>query len=224
MLELPEVEVLRRDLEKEVVGKRIKDVNVRVPGIVTGLHRTRPDFTKLLAGRKIGGIRRRGTVLLLDLDEGMTWLIDPGATGSVTREATGRAGPSVSWVVTFVGGGALHGSDGREGQTHMGVVPTADAHDAAAALIRRLFADRLARLATRGAALDYKTSLQELSAARFESLPQYLVTEEGPDHRKRFTAIVEVAGEVTGRGSGRNKKQAEEAAAREAYQRLVGTG
>ena len=94
-------------------------------------------------------------------------------------------------------------------------------YDAATSLVHRLFDARLRRLATRGAALDYKTSLQELTAARFNSLPTYVVDEEGPDHRKRFTAVVEVDGERYGAGTGRNKKQAEQAAAREAYLELT---
>ena len=89
-------------------------------------------------------------------------------------------------------------------------------------LVQSLFADRLARLVESGAALDYKTSLQELSAARHGSLPQYQVADEGPDHEKTFTAVVLVDGEEVGGGVGRSKKQAEQRAAREAYQRLTG--
>jgi ribonuclease III len=88
-------------------------------------------------------------------------------------------------------------------------------------LVERLFGDRLVELAGRGAALDYKTSLQELTAARFDVLPRYEVTDEGPDHAKTFTALVRVDDEVVGRGEGANKKQAEQRAAREAYRRLT---
>ena len=91
---------------------------------------------------------------------------------------------------------------------------------AADALIRRLFSALLADLATRRASLDYKTSLQELTAAELSSLPVYLVTEEGPDHEKRFTAVVLVDDEPLGRGEGRSKKEAEQAAAQEAYDAL----
>lgn len=88
-------------------------------------------------------------------------------------------------------------------------------------LIERLFGEVLADLAERGAALDYKTSLQELTAARFEVLPKYAVTDTGPDHHKAFTASVSVADETIGHGEGRNKKQAEQRAAREAYRLLM---
>jgi ribonuclease III len=93
-------------------------------------------------------------------------------------------------------------------------------------LVERLFGAHLRELADRGAALDYKTSLQELAAAGFDQLPRYEVTDVGPDHAKTFTAVVSIDGEVMGRGEGANKKQAEQAAAREAYRRLsvVGDG
>lgn len=89
--------------------------------------------------------------------------------------------------------------------------------DAAATLIRRLFRDLLTDIATRRASLDYKTSLQELTAGELATLPSYELSEEGPDHEKQFTAVVVVAGEALGRGHGRSKKEAEQAAAQEAY-------
>ncbi len=84
-------------------------------------------------------------------------------------------------------------------------------------LVQRLFAHVLADLAERGAALDYKTSLQELAAAEFGGVPRYEVEDRGPDHEKTFTARVLVADREVGRGEGRSKKQAEQRAAREAY-------
>lgn len=88
-------------------------------------------------------------------------------------------------------------------------------------LVQRLFAERLAELAGSGAALDYKTSLQELAAARFGVLPIYTVTDTGPDHAKTFRAEVRIEGRNLGVGSGRSKKQAEQRAAREAYRELT---
>src|SRR2546427_10568924 len=68
---------------------------------------------------------------------------------------------------------------------------------------------------------DFKTRLQELAARRFESLPRYDVRDEGPDHAKRFFATVSVGGLVQGKGEGRSKKQAEQAAARDAWTELA---
>jgi ribonuclease-3 len=67
---------------------------------------------------------------------------------------------------------------------------------------------------------DFKTILQELASQRLRSLPIYEVAEAGPDHQKQFTATVAVAGEQLGTGAGRTKKEAEQHAAREAYERL----
>jgi ribonuclease III len=91
---------------------------------------------------------------------------------------------------------------------------------AAAGLVMRLLGDRIEEAAAGPGGQDYKTRLQELCARSFDDLPQYEVTDEGPDHAKRFDAVVRVSGSVTGRGEGRSKKQAEQAAAREAWARL----
>ena len=92
--------------------------------------------------------------------------------------------------------------------------------EAATALIGRLFSALLDDLATRNASLDYKTSLQELTAAHLSSLPVYELSEAGPDHEKWFTAVVLVDEEAVGTGEGRSKKEAEQAAAQQAYDAL----
>jgi ribonuclease III len=84
-------------------------------------------------------------------------------------------------------------------------------------LVVRLTAEHLVVLSGRDAALDFKTSLQELVAARFESTPSYRLDDTGPDHAKTFTATVVVDGREVGTGTGPSKKHAEQAAAREAY-------
>ncbi len=87
----------------------------------------------------------------------------------------------------------------------------------AAELVVRLFAPVLDDIADRRASLDYKTSLQELTAGELATVPVYKLTEDGPDHDKRFTAVASVGGEALGAGEGRSKKEAEQAAAQEAY-------
>ena len=91
----------------------------------------------------------------------------------------------------------------------------------AATLVRRLFEPRVMEAAGRGAALDYKTSLQELAASSLGGMPSYAIEEEGPDHAKRFTATVSVAGAAYGSGKGRSKKEAEQQAARQAFEALA---
>ncbi len=88
-------------------------------------------------------------------------------------------------------------------------------------VIQRLFRPLVDELSTQHAALDYKTSLQELAAARLSSLPVYEVTDSGPDHDKQFVAVAILDGEWLGRGEGRSKKAAEQDAAREAYRVLA---
>jgi ribonuclease III len=92
--------------------------------------------------------------------------------------------------------------------------------DAATAIVHRLFDPLLDQAATRGAALDWKTSLQELGARLALGAPTYVVEDTGSDHAKTFTAAVVLSGTVHGRGSGRNKKAAEQKAAAAAWQAL----
>ena len=71
---------------------------------------------------------------------------------------------------------------------------------------------------------DYKTRLQEITQSRFKEVPTYrLVRESGPDHDKRFVSQILVGGKVYGRGVGRSKKIAEQAAAMQALGRLRDT-
>lgn len=69
---------------------------------------------------------------------------------------------------------------------------------------------------------DYKSRLQELTQAQMKVTPHYhLISADGPDHAKIFCVEVEVEGVVCGRGKGRSKKEAEQASAREACERLL---
>ncbi|GAC1312034.1 MAG: hypothetical protein NVSMB12_01330 [Acidimicrobiales bacterium] len=102
----------------------------------------------------------------------------------------------------------------------IGAVYLDGGYGAAAELVMRLLGERIEEAAAGPGGQDYKTRLQELAARSFESLPHYDVTDEGPDHAKRFFATVVVAGRVRGRGEGRSKKQAEQGAARQAWHAL----
>ena len=89
--------------------------------------------------------------------------------------------------------------------------------DAATALVLRLVTPLLADPDRFGAAMDPKTSLQEIAARRSAPPPVYTVTESGPDHNKHFVATVSVGELVQATGEGSSKKQAEMAAALEAW-------
>jgi ribonuclease-3 len=88
---------------------------------------------------------------------------------------------------------------------------------AADALVHRLFDPVIAKSARLGAGLDWKTSLQELTAAQELGGPEYLVEESGPDHQKSFRAVARIGGQVYGVGEGRSKKEAEQQAAELAW-------
>ncbi|GGM93998.1 ribonuclease 3 [Thermopolyspora flexuosa] len=84
-------------------------------------------------------------------------------------------------------------------------------------VVHLLFDPLIAKSAQLGAGLDWKTSLQELTAAEMLGVPEYHVDESGPDHAKSFTATVRVGGQEYGTGSGRSKKEAEQQAAEAAW-------
>jgi ribonuclease-3 len=67
---------------------------------------------------------------------------------------------------------------------------------------------------------DYKTRLQELAARLVDQLPRYQSRFEGPDHSRHFFATVTLRGVEYGRGEGRSKKTAEQAAAQLAWEQL----
>ena len=78
--------------------------------------------------------------------------------------------------------------------------------------------DRISAAASQPGARDYKTRLQEIAASDGQRPPVYDVTESGPDHLKRFEATVRIGGEVRGTGDGSSKKEAEQRAARAAWE------
>jgi ribonuclease III len=93
--------------------------------------------------------------------------------------------------------------------------------DAATDLIVRVFRPRMIEYEGGKGPRDYKTILQELASSEMHALPDYRISERGPDHEKEFTATVHLAGERWGSGIGRSKKEAEQQAAHEAYLRLT---
>ena len=116
-MELPEVEVMRRDLEKDVVGRRIKAVEVkgsRNAMRVIRRHPKRKDFTSRLEGRKLAKVERRGKYILLHLDSSDVLVTHFGMSGQFQR-GNGRVGiePHTHVVITFQQGGDLRFLDPR---------------------------------------------------------------------------------------------------------------
>jgi ribonuclease III len=91
---------------------------------------------------------------------------------------------------------------------------------AATTLVLHLLDERMEDVVHGGLASDHKSRLQELVARVFSQLPRYVLRDEGPEHEKHFWARVEVEGTCWGEGEGRTKKQAEQAAALQACERL----
>ena len=92
--------------------------------------------------------------------------------------------------------------------------------EGATKLVRALLDPLMEAAASDGAALDWKTALQELTAARALGVPEYAITESGPDHSKAFVARALVAGDELGQGAGKSKKEAEQQAAEGALRSL----
>ena len=102
----------------------------------------------------------------------------------------------------------------------LGIVYIEAGPRAASTLVLRLLLERITEAASGPGGQDYKTRLQELAARVLESSPRYEVVDDGPDHAKLFFATVRVDGIAHGTGEGRSKKQAEQAAARDAWEKL----
>ena len=114
MPELPEVEVIRRDLEREIVGKKIKTVDVDGMRSIRR-HHNRKQFAGRLVGHKVTGVERRGKYILSRLDGGDVLVIHLGMSGQLLRTKGGRA-PAIKHthvVITFTQGGQLRFIDPR---------------------------------------------------------------------------------------------------------------
>ena len=114
MPELPEVEVLRRDLEKEVVGKKIKSVEVTGTRSVRR-HKNKKEFIALLEGRKIVSVQRRGKYLVIRLDGPEALIVHLGMSGQLLRAKSARekAPKHTHVVIHFTQGGLLRFVDPR---------------------------------------------------------------------------------------------------------------
>ncbi|MHB8329542.1 MAG: bifunctional DNA-formamidopyrimidine glycosylase/DNA-(apurinic or apyrimidinic site) lyase [Acidimicrobiales bacterium] len=114
MPELPEVETIRRDLEKEIVGRRVKTVEVKGKRSIRR-HKTAAEFRARLEGRRVTSIRRAGKYLLVGLDDDDVLVAHLGMSGQLLR-AKGPKEPLVRHthvVITFTQGGQLRFVDPR---------------------------------------------------------------------------------------------------------------
>jgi ribonuclease-3 len=91
---------------------------------------------------------------------------------------------------------------------------------AASEFVMRMLGPLIEEAAAGPGGQDYKTRLQELAAQHYPDLPRYVVEDDGPDHAKTFHAVVYIGPDLKGEGGGRSKKQAEQAAARAAWEAM----
>jgi len=88
-------------------------------------------------------------------------------------------------------------------------------------LILRYFAEEIERLDKDQQKMDYKSILQEKTQMRFQTLPKYTVVKEsGPPHDRTYEIVLTIKDEPYGTGNGRNKKEAQQNAARAALEKL----
>jgi len=114
MPELPEVEVMRRDLEREVVGKKVKAVEADGMRSIRR-HHNRKQFAARLVGKRITGVERRGKYILLRLDGGEVLVVHLGMSGQLLRAKGARDAKTkhTHVVITFTQGGQLRFVDPR---------------------------------------------------------------------------------------------------------------
>lgn len=115
MPELPEVEVIRRDLEKEIEGRKIKDVEVTKMRVIRR-HPNKKHFRNLLLDRKIRSVTRKGKYIIVRLDDENTLVIHLGMSGQLIKEKSAKAPvvPHTHVIITFTVGGQLRYIDPRQ--------------------------------------------------------------------------------------------------------------
>jgi ribonuclease-3 len=171
--------------------------------VTEALYTTHPDLSEgrlaklraaVVNARALAGVAR-------DLDLGRHIKLGRGEESTGGRHKASILSDTVEAVI-----GAVHLSGG---------------FTTSAEVVHLLFDPLIEAASALGAGLDWKTSLQELSAEHGLGVPEYLIADEGPDHMKTFTAQVRVGDQRYGNGVGRSKKEAEQAAAETAYGELA---
>ena len=116
-MELPEVEVVRRDLEKEMVGKRFKEVEVRPHRNAMRIirrHARRKEFADRLVGKKVTKVDRKGKYVLMYLEGGDVLVTHFGMSGQLIRGTKRQSLPAHTHVVfDLMQGGDLRYVDPR---------------------------------------------------------------------------------------------------------------
>ena len=157
-----------------------------------------------------------------DLPEGQLAKLRAGVVNSATLAEIARSIGLGSALLLGKGEAATGGADKQSIladalEAIIGAVYIDGGFDEARALVLRLWQPVIADAVREGpGGFDHKTRLQEIAVAEFERAPDYQVDTAGPDHARVFTARVVIGTEILGAGTGSSKKEAEQAAARQA--------
>lgn len=159
-----------------------------------------------------------------DLDEGKltrirSYLVNMGSLAELAREMGLGEHVLLSRDERADGGAEKASIISDALEALIGAVYLDQGLEAARKMVLRIFGDRLEEAAGGDLDFDFKSRLQELAVKEKGVLPRYRLREEGPDHCKVFHAVVYVGDRRMGSGSGTSKKEAEQAAARDALRR-----
>ena len=122
MAEQPEIETLRRELDRDIGGKRIKSAEVPGSGMIPR-HTNKKQFIGLLEGTKVTGVVRRDLLIVAKLDSGDALVIDMARGGHLRRQAAREAvAKGTRVVITFTQGGQLRAVD-ETGEMELFVTP-----------------------------------------------------------------------------------------------------
>ena len=118
MLELPELETARRDLDREIGGLKIKEVDVLGPKRLIPGQANKNGLTKSLSGRKISSVKRGGMLICLDVGSGESLVINLGPGGTLRRAVNkDQKEPDTQLIITFTQKGQLRLLDGEKSAT-----------------------------------------------------------------------------------------------------------
>jgi ribonuclease-3 len=188
-------------------NERLEFLGDSVLGVVVTetLYRAHPDFSEgRLAKLRAAVVNARALAeVARGIGLGQHIKLGRGEESTGGRDKASILSDTVEAVI-----GAIHLSGGIE---------------EAARVVHLLFDPVMEAAAEMGAGLDWKTSLQELSASLGLGVPEYVIEDDGPDHMKTFAARVRVGDQLFGNGAGRSKKEAEQGAAETAWREIRAT-
>ena len=170
--------------------------------ITEALYERFPDFDESrLSPLRSGVVNMRALAQIArDLELGASLRIGKGEENTGGRDKNSILADSLEALV-----GAIYLQHGYEVTT---------------SIVMRLMSSSIEDAVSRGAGLDGKTALQELVAAQNWPAPEYRISESGPDHDKDFVAIAVINGQTFPEGKGKSKREAEQIAARLAFEAL----